>query len=221
MKVLGIVCSPRRSGNTEILVRVALAAAQGCGAEAELWTTAGKDIKPCDGCEVCRTKGARCHIKDDMQELYSKVLLADGLIFGSPAYFGSATAQAKIVIDRLFCLYNQNLLCDKVAGVITVANSRGHEGVWAQFRNFIELCHMLPADYAFGYAHSKGEVEKDAYAMKSSEELGKQIVFLIRKQFRWPEEYKRPLYRVCRETYGIDSYPLRHTRLKEGLGDER
>jgi hypothetical protein len=43
--------------------------------------------------------------------------------------------------------------------------------------------------------------------MKSSEELGKQVVSLIKQQFHCPEEYRRPLYRVCAEEYGIDSYP--------------
>jgi len=214
MKVLGIVCSPRKGGNTEIMMEVALAGARSYEAETELWTTAGKDLKPCDGCDACRSPktAGKCHIKDDMQELYPKVLDADGIIFGSPAYFMSATAQSKIVIDRMYSIYNQYLLANKVAGVISVANSRGHEGVWLLFSNLIELSHMLPADYAVGFAATKGEIRKDDFGMKSAEELGKQVAALIKQQFRWPEEYRRPIYRVCREIYGIDSYPLRHTR---------
>lgn len=212
MKVLGIVCSPRKGGNTEIMMEAALAGARSQGAETELWTTAGKDIKSCDGCNTCLKKGVECHIKDDMQPLYHKILAADGVIFGSPSYFMSATAQAKIVIDRLYSLYNQYTLVNKVAGVIAVASSRGHEGVWTIFKNFIVHCHMLPGDCAVGFASEKGEVRKDDYAMKSSEELGKQVVSLIKQQLRWPEEYRKPLYRVCRDKYGIDSYPLRHTR---------
>jgi multimeric flavodoxin WrbA len=148
-----------------------------------------------------------------MQKLYHKILAAEGIIFGSPVYFLSATAQAKIVIDRLYCLYNQYLLPNKVAGIICVGTGRGHEGVQQQFRNFIELSHMFPADSAFGFGAEKGEVRKDDYAMKSSEELGKQMVSLIKRQMHWPEEYRRPIYRICKETYGIDNYPLRHTRL--------
>ena len=51
MKVLGIVCSPRKGGNTEILVGEALASAKELGAEVELVSLIGKNIKPCDGCE--------------------------------------------------------------------------------------------------------------------------------------------------------------------------
>ncbi len=212
MKVLGIVCSPRKGGNTEIMMDAALAGARSYGAETELWTVAGKDLKFCDGCSTCRKKGGECHIKDDMQELYPKILATEGIIFGSPSYFLSVTAQAKTVIDRLYCLYYTDLLVNKVAGVISVAGSRGHEGVTLQFNNLIELAHMFPADYAVGYASVKGEVRKDDYAMKSAEELGKQIVALIKQQLRWPQEYKKHLYRFIKDKYGIESYPFRHTR---------
>jgi multimeric flavodoxin WrbA len=194
------------------MMDVALAAARNGGAETELWTTAGKDLKPCDACDSCRTRGGECHIKDDMQALYPKVLAADGLIFGSPSYFMSGTAQAKIVIDRLYAPYNQYVLPNKVAGAITVANSRGHTGAWNMFRNLFELCHWFTADYAAGFAAKKGEVRKDDYAMKSAEELGKEVVSMIKQNYRYPDEYRRPIYRICRETHGIDSYPLRHTR---------
>ena len=212
MKVLGIACSPRKGGNTEIMMETALAGAHREGAETELWTAAGKDLKPCDGCETCIKKAGQCHIKDDMQELYTKILEADGLIFGSPSYFLSVTAQAKIVIDRLYALYMQYSLVNKVAGIISVAHSRGHDGVCIQFQGLTEHCHMFLADFIFGFANDKGEVRKDEYAMKSSEELGKQVVALIKQQLRWPEEYRRPIHHICREKYGIDSYPLRHTR---------
>ncbi len=212
MKVLGIVCSPRKGGNTEIMIEAALAGAHSYGAETELWTTANKDLKPCDGCRACRKKGGECHIRDDMQGLYPKILAADGLIFGSPAYFLSVTAQAKIVIDRLYCLYHQHVLANKVAGVVAVANFQGHDGVRLLFSNFIQLCHMFPADHTVGYGSAKGEVRKDDYAMKSSEELGKQITSLIKKRLSWPEEYRSPIYQICKDKYGIESYPLRHTR---------
>lgn len=212
MKVLGIVCSPRKGGNTEIMMEVALAGARSSGAETELWTTAGKDLKPCDACGTCRKRDSECHIKDDMQGLYPKVLATDGLIFGSPSYFMSVTAQAKIVIDRMYSLYNQYVLPGKVAGIISVAGSSGHDGIRTLFMNFIQSCHMFPADTIYGFASEKGEVRKDDYAIKSSEELGKQLVSLIKQQLHWPEEYRKPMRFITEEKYGIISYPLRHTR---------
>ncbi|MDO8568807.1 MAG: flavodoxin family protein [Dehalococcoidales bacterium] len=215
MKVLGIVCSPRKGGNTEILMQVALDAAQKLGAETELWTASGKDLKPCDGCESCRRKGGVCRIQDDMTGLYPKILAADGIIFGSPAYFMSVTAQAKIIIDRIHALYTHYLLANKVAGIIAVANSRGHEGVLQGFSNLFRSCHIIQADLATGWAQEKGEVRKDDFGMKNAEELGKQMVALINQKPCWPEEYRRPIHRIVKEDYGIDPFPLRHTRQKK------
>lgn len=65
MKVVGIVGSPRRGGNTELLVNEALKAAGEEGIETELITLVDKIIKPCDGCRVCRRTG-ECHIEDDL-----------------------------------------------------------------------------------------------------------------------------------------------------------
>jgi len=203
MKVLGIVCSPRKGGNTEIMMEKALAGARSYGSETELWTTAGKKLEPCDACETCVKKGGECHIKDDMQELYPKILAADGIIFGSPAHFQFATAQAKIVIDRLYGLYRESVLVNKVAGGLGVAGGYGVEGVWAQFSAFIQLCHMFCADYVYGFASDKGGIRKDEYTMKGCEELGKQVVSLIKQEIRHPEEYRMPLYRILEDKYGL------------------
>ncbi len=201
MKVLGIVCSPRSGGNTEIMMEAALAGARSCGAETELWTTAGKALQPCDGCQTCLKKNGQCHIDDDIQPLYPKILAADGLIFGSPSHFGSVSAQAKLVIDRLYGLYNVYALPDKVAGVVSVAIARGHEAIWSQFRSFFERSHMLVADHAFGYARDKGDIRKDTFALVSAEELGKEVALLVEARFRWPEAYRKPFSHVCRERY--------------------
>ena len=64
MKILGISFSPRKEGNTVAMLKEALAAAKKEGAEVELYSVAGKNIQPCDGCWGC-TKTGKCHIKDD------------------------------------------------------------------------------------------------------------------------------------------------------------
>ena len=83
MKVLGIVCSPRKGGNTEILVREALEGAGEVGGETELILVADKNIAPCDACDTCRETGV-CRIKDDMQPIYQQLDQADGIILGTP-----------------------------------------------------------------------------------------------------------------------------------------
>ena len=76
MKVLGIVCSPRKGGNTEILIQEALAGAKETGADVELLNISEMNISPCDGCMTCHQSG-ECKIKDDMQKIYEQLLAAD------------------------------------------------------------------------------------------------------------------------------------------------
>ena len=101
MKVLGIVCSPTAGGNAETLVRESLVGAAEKGAETDLISFASMNVKPCDGCRSC-TKTGECVIDDDMKDVYPKLLSADGIIIGTPVYFWTVTAQAKLLMDRTF-----------------------------------------------------------------------------------------------------------------------
>lgn len=124
MKILGIVTSPRKEGNTEILVREALKEAANLGAETQLWTVVDKDIKGCDSCCGCIPSGECVH-DDDMEELYPLMKEADGIVFGSPVYFWSVTAQGKAIIDRTFSLWITKALKGKVGGAIVSTWTRG------------------------------------------------------------------------------------------------
>ena len=203
MKVLGISCSPRRHGNTEILIEEALTGASGAGAESELLTLCGKEIKPCDGCFAC-VKTGECHIDDDMQPIYRKLLDADGVIFGTPIYFWSMSGQAKVLIDRTITLRYPHLrLANKVGGIITVAQRTGLMNTATIFYTYFARNHMLAADDVCALALEKGTVRKDKYAMKAAWELGKLVVALVKTGFEYPKEYDCPLYTRVEKEYGI------------------
>jgi multimeric flavodoxin WrbA len=104
MKVLGIMGSPRRQGNTEILLDKALEGAREAGAEVEKVLVSSLNISPCLEIYAC-LKDGNCSIKDDMQLLYKKLLEADCIIFASPIFFYGITSQAKAVIDRCQALW--------------------------------------------------------------------------------------------------------------------
>ncbi|MBN1629557.1 MAG: flavodoxin family protein [Thermoleophilia bacterium] len=103
MKILGVVGSPRRGGNTHLLVTDALEAAGRAGAETRLVMLRDHVIEGCRGCEGCATTH-RCVIKDDMQSLYPLMLEADGLVLGSPAYFYNVSSLVKSFLERCYCL---------------------------------------------------------------------------------------------------------------------
>jgi len=104
MKVLGIMGSPRRQSNTEILLDKALEGAREAGAEVEKVLVSKLKISPCLEIYAC-LKDGDCAIKDDMQLLYKKLLEADHIIFASPIFFYGITSQAKAIIDRCQALW--------------------------------------------------------------------------------------------------------------------
>jgi multimeric flavodoxin WrbA len=104
MKVLGIMGSPRRQGNTEILLDRALEGAGEAGADIEKVLVSKLRISPCLEIYAC-FKDGNCSIKDDMQTLYGKLLEADHIVFASPIFFYGISSQAKAVIDRCQALW--------------------------------------------------------------------------------------------------------------------
>lgn len=208
MKVLGMIFSPRKGGNTEILVKEALAGAMSAGAETELLTTADKNIKPCDACRSCEKTG-ECHINDNMQEIYKKLLEADGIILGTPVYFWSMCGQAKIFLDRTVALrYPYLKLANKVGGAVAVATRTGAVNTLNIFERYFISNHMLPAESVEGLAKEKGEIRKDEHAMKSALELGRQIVLLIKRKFTFPEEFDLPINKLVHKKYKVALYPV-------------
>ncbi|MFC1892933.1 flavodoxin family protein [Chloroflexota bacterium] len=194
MKILGIVCSPRKNGNTEVLVKEVLTSAHGYGAETDIIRVSSLDIKPCDGCESCDITG-NCRIKDDMQDVYAKMQEADGIIIGSPVYFWGVSAQAKAIIDRTFVFRKQRQLRNKIGGAVVVARTTGAASAIAALNDFFTLQKMMPArsigprtaeelarersGVAIGYADKRGEVRKHERAMAEAEALGRAMVETI------------------------------------------
>ena len=176
MKVLGIVCSPRKGGNTEILVKASLAKAQEVGAEVELITLAGKTINPCDGCYSCKKTG-KCHIKDDMQDIYTKLLDSHGIIFGTPVYFYTLSAQAKALIDRTYLFSEKRELQNKVAGFIVAAGRTGSTSALAVFNAFAIAQRMIVVGRAVGFGgQEKDAILKDTRGLGEAESLGASLV---------------------------------------------
>ena len=104
MRVLGIAGSPRRGGNTDLLLAEVLSGAASRGAEVRTVVLSKLKIAPCQHCDACLEAG-RCRIDDDMQMVYREMEAADRVVLASPIQFMGVTAQAKAMIDRCQALW--------------------------------------------------------------------------------------------------------------------
>lgn len=104
MKILGLAGSPRKGGNTDVLLGQFLRGAQSAGAQTETIRLVDLKVAPCIGCEKCFEKGT-CWNHDDALIMYDKMLSADIVVLASPVYFYTVSAQAKMLIDRCQALW--------------------------------------------------------------------------------------------------------------------
>jgi multimeric flavodoxin WrbA len=189
MKILGVSGSPRSKGNTVILLEEALKGAESEGAETDLVSVSGKDLRGCDGCNVCFTKG-ECHIKDEMHMIHDAMAAADGIIFGTPIYVYGMTAQMKAIIDRTYGLHKpEKRLTNKVGSVVVVAGSLGIIDSLKDFYFFFAVQRMLAANFVGAYATEKGTVTALVNGMKASFNLGREMVQLVNKRFEYSSEF--------------------------------
>jgi len=193
MKVIGISGSPRPDGNTSLLVREALNAIAEEGIETEFISLSDKEFNPCIGCNMCKETGA-CQIIDDIDEILEKMKNADGIILGSPVYFGGVSAQLKMLMDRSRPLRIGFQLKNKVGGAVAVGASRngGQETTIQQIHNFFLIHSMIvvgdndpTAHYGgTGVGKAPGDCKNDSSGLETARNLGKkmaEVVKLIKK----------------------------------------
>ena len=185
MKAIGIVGSPRKGGNTEILTRHTLKAVAEEGLDTELIRLSGLDIRPCNACMAC-VEGEKCPIDDDLFPIYKKMKKAEAIILASPVYFGSATALLKALIERTgyISANNGRVFEGKVGGPLVVARRAGQNFTLAQllFWFHIQGFFMPGSTYwniAFG--RGKGDVKNDEEGLATAWRFGKNIAFLVKK----------------------------------------
>lgn len=185
MKVIGIVGSPRKNGNTELLTRHTLRAISEEGLRSELIRLAGLEIKPCIACMACK-KQEICSIEDDLFPIYLKMKKADGIILASPVYFGSATAQIKALMERVGYIsrWNGDPFHGKVGGPLVVARRSGKNFTAAQLTSWFQILgFFIPGSRYWNVAigERKGEVKQDEEGLQTAWNFGKNMAFLIKK----------------------------------------
>ena len=185
MKVVAIVGSPRKNGNTEILTSHALRAISEEGISTELISLSGKEIKPCDACMACAESG-ECRIEDDFLPIFNKMIAADGIILASPVYYGSCTALLKALMERAGWLsrpkgqpFNR-----KVGGPLVVARRAGHNFTIAEINFWFHILGMtVPGStyWNIAFGRQQGEVASDEEGLRTAWNFGKNMAFVMKK----------------------------------------
>lgn len=140
-RVLGVIGSPRKGGNTDVLVSAALEGAKAEGAAVEAVHLGEMNIEECDGCHACWS-GGECRKDDDMADLFAKVIDSDAFIFGTPVYWYAPTALMKAFIDRLVYFNgeaNRPKIRGKSAAVVIPFEESGYDTA-APVTAFFERC---------------------------------------------------------------------------------
>lgn len=183
-RVLVVLGSPRRKGNSSTLASHIAQGAESAGAEVEIVFVQGLKISPCKGCDTCKKDDAQgCAIKDDMQDIYPKLIGADAWVIASPVYWFTMSAQTKIFMDRCYALtaYTKNPFAGKR---IAIAMSYGdadpvRSGCVNALRTFQDAYRYTGSKIVgmvYGSAMTAGEIENDEDLMQEAEELGRRLV---------------------------------------------
>jgi len=187
MKVLGILGSPRREGNTEILLDEALRGASDNGGLCEKVILRDLKITPCLEIYKCAEDGV-CAIQDEMQGLFPKIIQAERLLLASPIFFYSVPALAKAMIDRCQSLWAKKYIlklpvspiAERKGVFISVAATRGKklfDGVRLTVQYFFDAIDVAYSDELFVRgADEQGEVRDQPEALKAAYDLGQRLV---------------------------------------------
>ena len=194
MKVLAVYGSPRRKGNTSILLRRAVEGAREAGAEVEEIVLRDLKMSPCLEIYGCKKTG-RCVIPDDFQDFHDKILESEGLMLASPIFFYSVSAHTKILIDRCQSLWVKKHWIDQIPmgmgtfkrkGLfISVGATKGKklfDGALLTMRYFFEVLDMeLWNALLYRGMDFEGDVLNHPEYLEEAYEAGKGLVAAIKK----------------------------------------
>jgi len=185
MKVVGFNGSPRKDGNTSILINHVFNELAKQGVETELVQLAEKELRGCIACYKCEeNKDRQCAVKTDAANEYiEKMLAAEGIILGSPVYFNDVTTEMKALIDRTGFVSRANgrMFKNKVGAAVAAVRRAGAVHTLDTMAHFFLSGEMIIVGRCIGMGMEKGEVEKDEEGMHLAQSLGKRMAWLLRK----------------------------------------
>ena len=185
MKVVAFNGSPRKDGNTTILINHVFRELEKEGVETELVQLSGKKIHGCIACYKCfENKDQRCAVKDDIaNECIEKMVKAEGIILGSPVYFTDVTAEMKALMDRagFVSMANGGMYKNKVGATVVAVRRSGAIHTLDTMNHFFLAGQMIVIGRGVGVGRDKGDVEKDEEGLLAAKALGQRTAWLLKK----------------------------------------
>jgi multimeric flavodoxin WrbA len=188
LKVVAFNGSPRKDGNTAILLRRVLSMLEAEGVETELIQLGGQQIHGCMACGTCRKiQNRECKIVNDpVNGFIAKMAEADGIILGSPTYFSMMTPELKALIDRAgyVARANSDLFRRKVGAAVVAVRRAGGIPTFDAINHFFLISQMIVPGSSYwniGVGGAKGDVEKDEEGLQTMDTLGMNIAWLLKR----------------------------------------
>ena len=182
-KIVILLGSPRKKGNSAALAERVAAGAATAGATVETVFLHGMNIRPCTACEAChQPQGEGCIIEDDMRGLYPKLKEADAIVWTSPIYWFTLSAQLKLALDRCYALLGPEGHAFKGKRMALAFSYGGDDpfdsGCINAIRTFQDAFSFVGAEIVgmvYGSAAGAGDIRSNAKVMAEAMELGRKL----------------------------------------------
>lgn len=172
MKIIGVVGSPRKKGNTSRAVGWILESAQEQGAEVEMVDLSDLNIGYCKGCNRCFIEG-ECPQEDDLGQLHRKMIDSDGIVFGAPSFVMHVLAQAKTFIDRsAFMSHRPQLIGKPCVSVSLSSAGLGQDTVAEYLNSVLHAMGATPVGALTTIAYGPGIFPEEKQARQEAWRLG-------------------------------------------------
>lgn len=188
MKVLAVNGSPRKDGNTAVLIEAVLAALEKEGIETESVQLGGKKIHGCRACMKCfENKDQHCSMDDDvLNGILDKMIEADGIIIGSPTYFANVSSEVKALIDRagFVAIANEYLFKRKVGAAVVAVRRAGATDTFDAINKVFLINQMVVPGSVYwnmGFGLKVGEARDDEEGLNTMRVLGENMAWLLKK----------------------------------------
>jgi multimeric flavodoxin WrbA len=185
MKVVAFNGSPRKDGNTTLLINHLLRELEHEGIQTELVQLSDKEIRGCIACFKCHENQDRhCAVKEDAANEYiEKITAAQGIVLGSPVYFQDVTPEMKALIDRagFVGLANGKMYRNKVGASLACFRRSGGMHTVDAMNHFFLGNEVIIVGRALGVGREKGEVEKDEEGVQIASSLGQRMAWVLKR----------------------------------------